>query len=107
VLHDGGGKVVHTSTPVVTESLRYLLARLRLGVGGDLPRRIGITSSVSGEGVTFISRSLGVVLANDSAKSVCVVDLNWHSPSSTWTEPDHAGVAQVLDGTATLGQALV
>jgi Mrp family chromosome partitioning ATPase len=83
-----------------------MLARLRIGDGSELPERVGITSAVSGEGVTYICRSLALVLNNDANKRVCVVDLNWSSPSQ-WPDAGRPGVAQVLEGVASLDDVLV
>ena len=65
----------------------HMLARVNADAGeGGLVRRIGITSALQGEGVTSVCRSLALLLANDGVKRVCVVDLNWWSPS-TWPDP--------------------
>src|SRR6516164_8481550 len=42
-LLDDSGSLVQRASPAVTESLRYMVGRLRLGEGGDLPDRLGIT----------------------------------------------------------------
>jgi Mrp family chromosome partitioning ATPase len=100
-LLDEAGTVVQVAPARVTESLRYMIGRLRLVEGEDLPERLGVTSAISGEGVTFVARTLGMVLANDAAKRVCVVDLNWWSPSNWPSEAEQIGVADVLrDGCA-------
>jgi Mrp family chromosome partitioning ATPase len=95
-LLDDSGSLVQLASPAVTESLRYMVGRLRLGEGGDLPDRLGITSAIRGEGTTFICRTLAMVLANDAAKRVCIVDLNWWSPSDWPGEDEQLGVADVL-----------
>jgi Mrp family chromosome partitioning ATPase len=100
-LHDESGTLVQFAPPRVTESLRYMIGRLRLVEGEDLPERMGVTSAISGEGVTFVTRTLGMVLANDAAKRVCLVDLNWWSPSNWPSDAEQQGVADVLrDGCA-------
>jgi Mrp family chromosome partitioning ATPase len=100
-LLDEGGTLVHFAPARVTESLRYMVGRLRLVEGEDLPERLGVTSAISGEGVTFVTRTLGMVLANDAGKRVCLVDLNWWSPANWPSEADQMGVADVLrDGCA-------
>src|ERR1700754_613368 len=89
------GEVVHVATPPVTESIRYMLARLRLD-GAELPKRLGVTSALRGEGVTYITRSLALVLASDASKNVCIVDLNWAAPSEWVGDQPQIGAADVL-----------
>src|SRR3954454_19745865 len=61
-LVDETGEIIQVTPAPVVESLRYMLARLRLGDAGELPDRLGITSAIRGEGVTFLSRALALVL---------------------------------------------
>jgi Mrp family chromosome partitioning ATPase len=107
-LFDERGEFVHVASPQVAGSLRYVLARTRLVDGGELPERFGLTSTISGEGVTYLCRSLALVVAHDAARQVCIVDLNWWSPS-TW--PGHnestLGIADVLRGNAELDEVIV
>src|SRR4051794_15706978 len=49
------GEVVQIVPAPVAESLRYMMARLRLGDGVDMPERLGVTSTIAGEGVTFVT----------------------------------------------------
>jgi Mrp family chromosome partitioning ATPase len=99
------GHVVHAAPQPICESLRYMLARLRLSDGTDLPGRVGLTSTVAGEGVTYVTRSLALVLANDTGRRVCIVDLNWADPAP-WPD-EAAGVAGVLRGQASLDEAVL
>jgi Mrp family chromosome partitioning ATPase len=85
-MEDGGlaivdehGELRHVTAARVATSVRYLLARLQTEAGSDIPRRMAFTSTLSGEGVTFIANSFASVLAHDLARRVCVVDLNWWS----------------------------
>ena len=84
-----------------------MIARVRVGDGSDLPKRIGVTSSISGEGVTFIARTLALLLTHDSRKSVCLVDLNWWSPPSNAGEFGAAGLAEVINDGVDLNSVLV
>lgn len=105
-LRSRDGEVLHVSLPPVTSTLRATVARLRLA--DELPQRLGVVASIRGEGVTFISRSLALVLANDSGKNVCVVDLNWWSPHRWGSAVDgHRGMADVLRGRSSLHEVLV
>lgn len=119
-LDDGGLKIVdldqrlrHYAPADVTRALRYALARLQTSEKGDVQPRIAVTSALSGEGVTFIARSLAAVLAHDLRRNVCLVDLNWWSTTSGLKsgqkQPDRAlrGVAQVIEGKLSVDEALV
>jgi Mrp family chromosome partitioning ATPase len=106
VLRSEGGELLHVSLPPVTSTLRATIARLRLA--DQLPQRLGVVSAIRGEGVTFISRSLALVLANDTGKDVCMVDLNWRAPAKWNDEIDGGrGLADVLRGSLALTEALV
>jgi Mrp family chromosome partitioning ATPase len=105
-LFDEAGETVHVALPAVTESLRYMLARLRLDEI-ELPARLGLTSAISGEGVTYITRSLALVLTNDAARNVCIVDLNWADPAEWSRGVPEAGLAEVIRDSLPLEQAFV
>ncbi|MDP9464430.1 MAG: hypothetical protein M3P52_07385, partial [Actinomycetota bacterium] len=92
---DVEGALVHSAPAEVTASVRYLIARVQLNNPTGIPRRLAITSAVRGEGVTYIARTLGALIAHDLDRSVCVVDLNWWSESRS---PDTStlGLADVL-----------
>jgi Mrp family chromosome partitioning ATPase len=66
-----GDVVVHRAPVTVTSPLRYVLA------SGDTPTRLSVTSSIHGEGVTAISRTLAGLIAHDWRASTCWIDLNW------------------------------
>lgn len=106
VMRSEAGEMLHVSLPPVTSTLRATVARLRLD--DELPQRLGLVSAIRGEGVTFISRSLALVLANDTGKNVCIVDLNWWAPAK-WHPgiDDHRGLADVLRGAVSLEEALL
>jgi len=84
-LIDANGTVVQIMPTAITESLRYMVARMRVGDGGEFPARIGLTSSIRGEGVSLMARALALVLS-DGSRKVCLVDLNWWSPT-VWPAP--------------------
>ena len=70
------------STPAI-DAVRYLVASLQhADEAALLPTRLGFTSALAGEGVSFISERVGAVLAHDSQERVCVVDLNWGASKS-------------------------
>jgi Mrp family chromosome partitioning ATPase len=104
---DEGGLVVgdeptgfaHLVGPDVAASIRYLVARLQLHEATGFPTRLALTSALDGEGVTFTARSLGAVLASDLDRNVCVVDLNWWSPSDqSYAKAPGLGLVNIVDG---------
>jgi Mrp family chromosome partitioning ATPase len=105
VARSHSGDLLHVALPKVSSALRATVAKLRLG--GELPYRIGVVSALRGEGATFISRALALVLANDTREKVCLVELNWRHPAK-WSPgfDARAGIADVLRGTASLDEAL-
>jgi Mrp family chromosome partitioning ATPase len=89
----------------VREQMQYLFSRLEVHNGG-VPFSLGITSSMSGEGVSFISQALAAVLSEDLGHRTCLVRTNW------WSEGDaldttNLGLAGVLRGTATIDDVLL
>lgn len=108
---DLDGRVRHYVPDEITRALRYALARMQTSEKGEVQSRIAITSALSGEGVTFVARSLAALLANDLQRSVCVVDLNWWSmpavKSQDRVDRPLRGVAQVIDAKLALDEALV
>lgn len=62
----------------VLEAVRFLIASLQnQEKEAQLPTRLGFTSALAGEGVTFIARTVAAVIAHDLRERVCVIDLNW------------------------------
>lgn len=105
---DEHGERIHVAPAAVTASIRYLLARIQLNDAAGLPRRMALTSALRGEGVTFITRTLGAVIAHDLKKTVCVVDLNWWSmPVRSSDAEKRFGIADVVRGQAALDEVLM
>jgi Mrp family chromosome partitioning ATPase len=99
---------VQVIPPEVCEAVRLMMARMRLADGTDVPQRLGIISSLAGEGTTTVARSLAVVLSNDLSRQVCLVELNWWS-LSPWSNDSEArgGLAEVIAAGAPLDAVLV
>jgi Mrp family chromosome partitioning ATPase len=98
------GAYVHRSPAKIAASLRYLLAQ------GELSNHFSLTSSIHGEGVTTVSRTLAALIAHDWRTSVCWVDLNWwKSAPPPRTEKDlfPNSIADVLIGKAKTEQLAV
>ena len=108
VLYDEAGVPIQVVPPEVCEAVRLMVARLRLSDGSDVPARLGVISSLSGEGVTLITRALALVLSNDLGRRVCVVELNFWSPSP-WAEDRDSGggIAEIVAAGASLDAVLV
>ena len=105
VLRSQSGELLHVAPPRVTSAFRATVARLRLA--DDLPIRFGVVSAIRGEGVTFISRALALVLANNR-DNVCLVDLNWRHPGTWGPQIDgRPGLAEVLRGSASINDTIV
>jgi Mrp family chromosome partitioning ATPase len=102
LLLDESGAVVQMVPSDVAESMRLMVARLR--VGDDLPKRIGFISTIQGEGVSFLATTLGLLLTHDTPKTVCLVELNWWSGSGGDASP---GVSDVVKDRANLSEVLI
>ena len=107
-LYDEAGVPIQVIPPEVCESVRLKVARLRLTDGSDVPARHGVISSLSGEGVTLVTRALALVLSNDLGRRVCIVELNFWSPSP-WAEDRDSGggIAEIVAAGASLDAVLV
>ena len=87
---------------------RYRLLHTRLVREESLPRRLGLLAALRQEGVTFVSLSLGAVMAHDLERRFCIVELNMWWPG-LWNEAHldpFPGVGEVLIGEASLEDAL-
>lgn len=106
---DDDGHVLHYAPPAMTTGVRYLLARMRRESDADVPSAIGFTSTLSGEGVTVMARTFAAVLANDTGRSVCLVDLNWWTFEERTYRPDEElyGVYETLWMDKTLDAVLL
>lgn len=79
------GTPIHVAPKRITSALRYFVARAQSSDVDRLPPCLAVTSALRGEGVTYVTRSLGAVLAYDADASVVVVDLNWALPGGEAT----------------------
>jgi polysaccharide biosynthesis transport protein len=90
------------------ESLRKLRASVLFSKVGEKIQVIAVTSSLPGEGKTTTAFSLARTLATSGAKVVVVdCDLRQSAISQFLKEPAPVGLLEVLNGVATLDQALV
>ncbi|HKW78974.1 MAG TPA: hypothetical protein VJQ09_07720 [Candidatus Limnocylindria bacterium] len=83
------------------------------GVAGRIDaigaRSLGFTSAVAGEGVTTVALGTAMALAAIRDDGVLLVDANWLSPALTADAGlrSHAGLAELLAGTADPGSVIV
>lgn len=73
------GNPIQTFPGSTVQALRYMATRLL--VNDELPKRLALVSALREEGVTYNALALAGLLAYDTAKRICYVDLNWWHPS--------------------------
>lgn len=109
LIADTDGRPLHLVPPDVAAELRFFLARLQANSLG-VPPSMAVTSALSGEGVTFVARSLAALIAHDFDRSVCVVETNWWRAvrrRRNKSADQRPGLAEVLSGTLDLDSAFV
>lgn len=99
------GTVVCRVPAASRQQMQYLYSRLEVHSGG-VPFSIGVTSSISGEGVSFVTNALGAVLAEDVGRRTCVVRANWWSGDEA-VDGANGGLAGVLRGEINVETAIV
>lgn len=84
---------------LLAESLRAIRANLQFIKNGTTPKTITITSTVSGEGKTFVAINLAGVLAF-SEESVIVLDFDMRKPKIHlgFSTDNEIGVSSILSG---------
>jgi len=83
---------------VLTEQLRHINARLGLYNRQFTKKKILITSSIAGEGKSFVSRNLAISIAQ-SGKRVALIDMDFRKPHMTklFGLTESKGVVNFLD----------
>lgn len=101
------GSPVLTFPATTIDAHRYMVTRLL--VNHELPQRTAILSAIRGEGVTYNALALATLLAYDTPKTVCYVDLNWGYPSSQLQAATiyNRGIAALLQRKTEWGNTLV
>lgn len=90
----------------VVNQLRHMVAKVTRQE--TFPKRLALVASLRQEGVTYLSRALGAVMASDMDLNVCVAELNWWWPAPyPGKMPNEPGLADVLTGEATMDEALL
>ena len=99
---------LHYAAPEITVELRRMVTRLEAQERDGFPARLAVTSALSGEGVTFVTRSLAAVLANDLDRQICLVDLNWWSADAVRSSvAARSGMAGLVAGDLDVADVLV
>jgi len=71
---DMGEDGQHVVTYEVAEQMRLLIARSEVD---EKIQNVAVTSTVPGEGASYVARSLASVMAHDTDKLVCLVEFDW------------------------------
>ncbi|MGE3275507.1 MAG: CpsD/CapB family tyrosine-protein kinase [Vicinamibacterales bacterium] len=91
------------------EQYRTLRTRLLHPVGGHAPETVLVTSPGRGDGKTQTTLCLGLTMAQERERRVCVLEADLRHPrmSELLGLPPGPGLADVLTGEASLDEALV
>lgn len=96
------------SKSAVSESLRTIRTNMEFLNGTKENRLITVTSTISGEGKTFVAVNLGAVIAFSNQK-VCIVDLDMRKPKvhvAFQEEPYFMGMSTLLIGKNTVSECI-
>lgn len=112
--HTGGSPisladhVVSDEGSVVTEAIRSIRTRLRVGQAGQVARSVAVVSSLPGEGKTSTALCLARVVAMAGHRALLVdCDMRRRATSRSVEGTLKAGLGDVLRGNATLEEAIV
>jgi Mrp family chromosome partitioning ATPase len=94
---------------IAAEQYRALRTRIFHAYSGAAVHVVLITSPGRGEGKTLTASNLGLTMAQDYQRRICVVDADLRHPQlqRLFGLPDGPGLSEVLAGEATLEEALV
>lgn len=103
VIGTEGGVALARIPPGIRQQIQYLWTRL-LVHDGEVPHSVGVTSQLSGEGVSFTSRALAAVVGR--TRRTCLVEANWWGTGVPLPDPN-PGLAGVLQGSSQIDDVLV
>jgi len=92
----------------LSESLRTIRTNMEFMNGTNSKHVISVTSTISGEGKTFLGVNLGGIIAL-SGQRVCVVDIDMRKPKihlAFGNQESAKGVSTILSGRSTLSDSL-
>jgi len=109
--HYINGNLLSTKNPEdvpIIEEFRHLDAQLGLYSRTFRKKKILVTSSLAGEGKSFVSKNLAASLAQ-SGKKVALLDMDFRKPNTTKTFNliDRPGIVDYLKGNANLEKLIV
>ena len=107
--HDVSGVMVLSSTrSTVSEAFRTVRTNMEFVSSGPGPKLIAVTSTVSGEGKTFVSVSMAGVISL-TGKRVVIIDLDMRKPRvhRAFGIENLKGMSTVLIGRHTIDEAVV
>lgn len=94
----------------VSEALRTIRTNIQFLIPGKTPKVVTITSTIGGEGKTFLTLNLGAILAS-SRKRVVIIDLDMRKPqigqSFSPNVEFEKGISTVLINQHTLEESIV
>lgn len=94
---------------VTAEQYRSIRARILQAANGHAVHTVLVTSAQRGDGKTQTAASLGLTMAQDLERRICLVDADLRQPQleSLFGLPAGPGLSDVLAGSAALDDALV
>lgn len=101
--------VAMSTDAVAAEQYRALRTRIFHTDNGPAVSVVLVTSPGRGEGKTLTVANLGLTMAQDYQRRICIVDadLRHRQIHRLFGLPDGPGLSDVLDGTASLEEALI
>lgn len=92
---------------IINEQFRQLAASIGLYARNTSKKKLLITSSITGEGKSFVSSNLAKCLAS-SGKKVILLDLDFRNPqaSRTFNLDEEIGISNYLDGEKEPGEII-
>ncbi len=97
----------HNPKSILAEAFRSIITNLQFIKSGEGPKIISITSTISGEGKTFVSVNLAGIIAY-SGKKVIVLDLDMRKPRihTALALDNSKGMSTLLIGQFTLAEVI-
>ena len=101
-----GGETWTTFPGEAVDSVRQAITHIMRTE--SFPKKLVVLSAMRQEGVTYLSRAIGTVLANDFGRKTCVLELNWWWPADyPKIVVGRPGIAEVLLGDIPLEEAFI
>ncbi len=101
--------VGQNSKSSISEALRTIRTNMEFFEGANKSKVLTLTSTISGEGKTFVAVNLAAIIASSNQK-VCIVDLDMRKPKvhlAFGDEPHYKGISTLLIGKDRMGDCIV